>query len=213
MKQLISRAADPTGDFPDRLAHPIFALLGFRGVVAEHTALEESTLQKHAAGCQAIVEVGVYEGASAAALRRVAHPDGLLFLIDPYVGGRIPWLNLRKQVAQRHVDTVKNARVQWLQEYSHDASISWSRPIDFLFIDADHSYEASMRDWKEWSPFVVRGGCVAMHDARIFPGGWTTSTTGSVRAANELFRVSPNTEWSIVEEVDSLVIVRRNLSA
>ena len=36
--------------------------------------------------------------------------------------------------------------------------------IDFVFIDADHSYEACKADILAWAPFVKRGGILAFHD-------------------------------------------------
>jgi len=40
-------------------------------------------------------------------------------------------------------------------------------PVDFLFIDADHSYEGCKKDWNAWSPKVKLGGIVAFHDTNI----------------------------------------------
>lgn len=37
-------------------------------------------------------------------------------------------------------------------------------PFNFVFIDADHTYDAVMRDFQNWSPMVRTGGWVAMHD-------------------------------------------------
>jgi predicted O-methyltransferase YrrM len=37
-------------------------------------------------------------------------------------------------------------------------------PYDFVFIDADHSYEACKRDWENYSPMVRPGGIVGFHD-------------------------------------------------
>lgn len=37
-------------------------------------------------------------------------------------------------------------------------------PIDFLFIDGDHSYEGVKQDFEMYSPFVRPGGIIAFHD-------------------------------------------------
>jgi predicted O-methyltransferase YrrM len=188
--------------------HPVFHLAGLRGIIADHSEAEESLLASYAAGRKTLVEIGVAEGASALALRKVADPAGVLYLIDPYPTGRVPGLSLKKICAHRHVGRCGNASVRWIQDYSYNASRSWEGPIDFLFIDGDHSYEACMRDWAEWSRFVAEGGVVAFHDARVFPNGWTADDWGSVRVVNELFRSGQSAGWRIVEEADSLVIVR-----
>jgi cephalosporin hydroxylase len=38
------------------------------------------------------------------------------------------------------------------------------RPIDFLFIDGDHSYEGVKADFEIYSPLVKEGGLIAFHD-------------------------------------------------
>jgi predicted O-methyltransferase YrrM len=43
-------------------------------------------------------------------------------------------------------------------------------PIRLVFIDGDHSYEASKADFEAWSPHVPVGGLVAMHDIGAWPG-------------------------------------------
>jgi predicted O-methyltransferase YrrM len=44
------------------------------------------------------------------------------------------------------------------------------KKIDFLFIDADHSYEGVKRDFESYSQLVRKGGIIAIHD--IAPSGW-----------------------------------------
>lgn len=41
--------------------------------------------------------------------------------------------------------------------------------LDFVFIDANHSYDAVMADLDAWGPKVRRGGIVAGHDYRDVP--------------------------------------------
>lgn len=41
--------------------------------------------------------------------------------------------------------------------------------LDFVYIDADHSYEAFKKDLQHWYPKVKRGGVFAGHDANFFP--------------------------------------------
>jgi predicted O-methyltransferase YrrM len=53
---------------------------------------------------------------------------------------------------------------------SAEAAGQWHGPIRLLFIDGDHSYEESRRDFELWSPFVVPHGVVCFHDIRNWPG-------------------------------------------
>ncbi len=62
--------------------------------------------------------------------------------------------------------------------------------LDFVFIDADHSYEGVLEDIKLWHPKVKRGGTFAGHDY-----DWT----GVKAAVTEYFTAKPvyinNTSW------------------
>ncbi len=53
---------------------------------------------------------------------------------------------------------------------SLEAVKTWEGPIRLLFIDGDHSYEASRADFDAWTPFLVEGGLVALHDVGAWEG-------------------------------------------
>ena len=53
---------------------------------------------------------------------------------------------------------------------SQEVAATWNRPIRLLFIDGDHSYEQCALDFQSWSPFMIRGGCIAFHDYGVWPG-------------------------------------------
>lgn len=48
--------------------------------------------------------------------------------------------------------------------YSWDVAKTWTQPVHMLFIDANHDYEAVVRDIESWSPFLVPGGIICFHD-------------------------------------------------
>jgi len=190
--------------------HPVYAWLGMRPVVAQHTAEEHSALGRWATGRSSIVEIGVAEGVSAIALRQRMSEDGTLYLIDPFHLSRIPVFNFTKRAAHRAVGSVTRGKTVWIQNFSSKTSQSWNKPIDLLLIDGDHSEEGVRLDWAEWSPFVVPGGIVIFHDARLFEGGWTTPDNGPVKLVDDLFRRQMIPGWEIVEEIHSLVVVKRS---
>ena len=70
--------------------------------------------------------------------------------------------NLRRMEVEGYVDPIVAS--------SEEAVKRWDRPIRLLFIDGDHSYEESRKDFELWSPFVVAGGIVAFHDVGNAPG-------------------------------------------
>lgn len=54
------------------------------------------------------------------------------------------------------------------------------RPLDFLFIDGDHSYEGVARDFELYAPLVRRGGLIAFHDIVPLKPGDARHTVGGV---------------------------------
>ena len=69
-------------------------------------------------------------------------------------------------------------------------------PFNFIFIDADHSYEAVKKDFEKWSPKVKIGGCIGFHDTDL----------KSVSTAIEQVKLN---NWSLIEHIDSLKIFKR----
>ena len=204
-----STATEPSTDKSRALQHPFFAWAGLRPPVAQHTLAEHRAMESFARGCSSVVEIGVAEGASAVALRCAMEPVGTLYLVDPFHLSRVPWLNFLRRAARRAVSRQAGPPVVWIEEFSHHA-VRRNSPIDFLLIDGDHRESAVEQDWLDWSPHLVERGVVVFHDARVFQNGWTSPDFGPVRFVDRVFRNNPSSAWTIVHEVDSLVVVRKN---
>lgn len=185
-------------------ASTIAGALRLRPAVAQHSVAEGRLLEKVIAGARTIVEIGVAEGGSAWHARRVMDPDGTLVLIDPYP--RRFGLNLSSIIARRLVNRVPRGAVWWRHERSDEAIRTWDWPIDFLFIDGDHAYEAVRDDFQQWSRHVTPDGTVAFHDALLGPS-WMTPDFGSARFVQEL--IDSGDGWSLVDRADSLAVFRR----
>lgn len=194
---------------PSVLQHPLCAWLGFRPVLAQHTAAEHELIRRWASGRSNLVEIGVAEGVSALAVREVMSTKGKLSLIDPFHLTRLRFLNFTKRAARRAVESCTRGEVIWIEKFSSVAARDWTTPIDFLLIDGDHSEAGVRSDWECWSRFVAPGGVILFHDARLFEGGWTSSEYAPVKLVDELFRRDRIPGWMIVEEVHSLVVVER----
>ena len=162
---------------------------------------------RYGAGAETIVELGVAEGGSAAELRSVMSPHGRMYLVDPYERGRLG-VSMARIVARRTVGAVRRGKVTWIRKRSDEGIGGWGRGIDFLFIDADHSYERAASDWRLWAPFVRPGGYVAMHDSAVFPGSWTSERSGPVVLLGELVRDEPG--WTLIDQADSLSVLHRD---
>jgi predicted O-methyltransferase YrrM len=207
---LRTECATPESGAHPFLRHPVFAWLGMRPVLGQHTAAEHEALTKWAAGRSNLVEIGVAEGASAVALREAMSPGGTLWLIDPFHLSRLRAINATRRAAHRAVRACRNGRVIWIEEFSSVAAKDWNGPIDFLFIDGDHSESGVQQDWDMWHRNVVPGGVVVFHDAATFPGGWTREDWAPVRLVNRLFREQALPGWKIAQQVDSVVVVERS---
>ena len=209
----LPRESDVVEDYGSKLIpllrHPIYAWLGLRPALAQHTAAEHAALGRWANDRSTLVEIGVAEGVSALALRETMSPEGSLHLIDPYHLSRFPALNFMKRVAHRAVESCSRGKVTWIERFSHDAASEWTASIDLLVIDGDHSDAGIQADWNDWSRFVRPGGVVIFHDACLFSGGWTHPDYGPVKLVSRLFRQDPSSGWTIVEEVHSLLVVER----
>ncbi|MBU1002169.1 MAG: class I SAM-dependent methyltransferase [Proteobacteria bacterium] len=70
---------------------------------------------------------------------------------------------------KRNIETMGLAgHVRTMPLPSLQAATQWSSPIRLLFIDGDHSYQASRADFEAWSPLVEENGLIVFHDI----GGW-----------------------------------------
>jgi hypothetical protein len=104
------------------------------------------------------------------------------------------------------VESARGAQVDWIRARSDDAVRSWSLPIDFLFIDGDHSYEAVRTDWDDWHGHVQPDGLVAFHDA-LLDAPWMDASFGSARFVAELRESGGG--WQLVDRADSVAVFRR----
>jgi predicted O-methyltransferase YrrM len=183
----------------------IAGALRLRPAIAQVSAAEGRLLEATAAGARSVVEIGIAEGGSAWHLRRAIDPGGRITLIDTYP--TVLGLNMSRVIARRLVGSVGRGDVEWLRMRSDQAVGDWTRPIDYLFIDGDHSYEAVRRDFEDWSGHVVPEGLVAFHDA-LTQADWMDESFGSAQFVGELIAYAEG-PWEQVDGVDSLAVFRR----
>ena len=66
----------------------------------------------------------------------------------------------RKNLCDHNVDTI----VEFYQMFSQDFARTWSRKLKLLWIDGDHTYLGTKRDFETFFPFLNPGAIVAFHD-------------------------------------------------
>jgi predicted O-methyltransferase YrrM len=114
------------------------------------------------------VEVGTHCGASAIPIAKCLKQwGGRLTCVDVWLGQD----NFNECVQNMRTEGVAHF-VKLVVGYSSDVAQMWNEPIDFLYIDADHSYEAVRVDLNAWWPHLIKGGliCGDDYDDPVSPG-------------------------------------------
>lgn len=185
-------------------------LLWHCGLLAPQTQTSETeraAIARHAAGRRRLVEIGVFNGVTTLVIRQAMAPDAVLWGIDPFPPGRLGY-NLDERIARRTVGRSDNGTVEFVKTTGSDAARLYRDrglpPVEFLFIDGDHSWAGIDGDWKGWAPLIGPGGVVGLHDSRTYPG--RDVRHDSVRYTREV--ILPDPRFEAIEEVDSLTLLR-----
>lgn len=158
---------------------------------------------------QRIVEVGVWKGMSTKLL--ASNTSGKVWAVDHWLG--------TPDDAEQHAiyGDAANAKAEFEKNLAAEIAAGKVTPLhmgsvdaaayliaaygkhmfDFVFIDADHSYEACLADIRAFAQLVPEGGTIAGHDYKAkYPGviqavqecyGWSRALT-----------FGPGSIWSIV---------------
>jgi MMP 1-O-methyltransferase len=132
-----------------------------------------------------LLEVGSYCGKSAVYLGAAARDQGrLLFSVDHHRGSeenQAGWEGHEPDLVDPTLG--KMDTLPWFRRTVHDAGLegsvvavvgdsplvaeAWATPLAFLFIDGGHGAEPARLDYERWTPHVVGGGVLCIHD--VFP--------------------------------------------
>jgi hypothetical protein len=125
--------------------------------------------------------------------------------IDPFPKGRLGF-SIPMAVARREIGKSANGTCRLVRRSGEAAARSWTDPVDFLFIDGDHTWEGLRGDWQGFSPHVVPGGIVCLHDSRS-SASRDIEDAGSVRYTREVILRDPR--FRVVETVETLTVLER----
>lgn len=157
-----------------------------------------------------VVEIGSNEGKSACfmgcGLRSAGNLTARVHCVDLWnLGGPTQQHNYRDPHKREKFD--RNVKALGLQGVlighmaeSTEFAKTWTEPVDLLFIDAGHTYEALHADYEAWYRFVKPGGFIAFHD---YMDMWP----GVKKVLDE--EVFPNPIWQDWQTVYRLKTARR----
>lgn len=140
-------------------------------------------------------EVGTWKGDFSEQLLKQSKPK-LLYLIDPWAhrddpgyegawyGGRVDGQAemdaIYRSVSERFEKQVKRGEVVILRQGSVEAAESLAdRPLDWVYIDGDHTYEAVKADLEAFHRVIGPGGVIAGDDYGV-EGWWSDGVTKAV---------------------------------
>ncbi len=173
-----------------------------------------------------VVEIGSWLGRSSVVIARALRgTKARLYCIDTFGGVEVatsPYarreyartLGEADQRATFERNVVRQrlaARIETLAGYAHECAQTWSTPLDAVFFDGDHRYEAVRQDILDWAPHVRPGGYLIFHDYFPKPPHDDAEAyfPGPARAVRELLHASPL--WEMGEVSETLLTMRRSM--
>ncbi len=145
-------------------------------------------------------EIGVNKGYNASYICNIIQPK-ILYLIDP-------WNNFFDSTSGEIIGEAQCIMARELLQpftccnFIHKTSFEaindfFNESLDFVYIDADHSYNAVLSDMTIWYPKIRTGGIVSGHDFT------TTSVSEAVKLFCQKTRIeklyTQNEDWWLIK--------------
>lgn len=109
-------------------------------------------------------EIGVLSGSYSAELCK-QNPNLKLYCIDMWDLNPSRYIGFRERKYEQAVKVLEPYNCELIKAYSLDAVKDFEdESLDFVYIDANHSFDNVMRDIIEWTRKVKKGGIVSGHD-------------------------------------------------
>lgn len=192
--------------YPDHLKN-----YAFKGFMDEREALRLYELASEAGKIGPCLEIGSYCGRSAAYLGMGCMQSGtVLYSIDHHRGSE------EQQPGQAYfdpdlldhqsgmIDTFRFFRktisdlgledtVVPIVSSSRTVARTWNTPLSLVFIDGGHTFEAAFDDYRCWSPHILPGGYLVIHDIFYDPslGGQAPRCIYEMAVSSGLFAELP----------------------
>ena len=106
-----------------------------------------------------IIELGTHAGGSFMGFCEASSKDAILISIDRNHGGAPDKIKkFHRNALTITGDTQDKNNLMLVKNIIED------KKIDFLFIDANHTYDGVKKDFNLWSPLVRDNGIISLHD-------------------------------------------------
>jgi predicted O-methyltransferase YrrM len=128
-----------------------------------------------------VVEIGAFLGGGSVVLAgaRKLRGSGIVHCVDPFDGSGDPvstphYSAIIMAFGGRPMLELFNENIQdaglseWVavhQGTAESTAANWSTPIDLLFLDGDQSPAGARAAFDAWSPWLKRGGIIAVHNS------------------------------------------------
>ena len=186
--------------------HYLGVLRGAELPYTQTTCAERDLLGEYLPGKKSIVEIGVFEGLTSRVLAAASDSDAIIYGVDPFFSGRlgICWgLQITKHYNR---DYISAGKLKLVKTLSIEVGDQIPTPVDYVFIDGDHSLEGITADWAFWSSRVISGGIIALHDTVLRPDQGKSSELGSHRYFQS--HIQHDSRYELIHQVDSLSVLR-----
>ena len=134
-------------------------------------------LAKNCKGKGVIVEIGSWKGRSTIwlGLGSKQGSQAKVYAVDPHTGSKVHtemygkvWTfdEFKMNIKMANLSDV----VIPVVKTSAEAAKNFNMPVELIFIDGDHEYDAVKLDFDLWFPKLVDGGIMAFDDTVVAPG-------------------------------------------
>ena len=198
----------------------IFPYEGIPGWLSENEAITLYELARAVPDDSPVaVEIGSWQGKSSLVLAKglKGKTNPILYCIDPFNGDagasdRVIYSRalstMNKSLKEAFLDNMSRHGVldvvQPLEGYSFEFAGGFTDPIDLLFIDGAHEFDAVLQDYEQWSPMLRPGGMIAFHDVVMEDN---PDPEGPAMVVKQ--HIFDNPLWTDVKLIDALLIARK----
>jgi predicted O-methyltransferase YrrM len=193
-----------------------------KGFMDDDEAYRLYELSSQASKKGPLLEIGSYCGRSAAIIGSACQKNrGILYSIDHHIGSeeqqpgeeyfdpelydqRTGGINTLPFFRESLKKTKLEDTVVPIVSTSLVAGKMWQTPLSMVFIDGGHSFEAAWNDFLTWSPHLLPGGYLVIHDIFLDPekGGQAPRMVYEKAIATEVY--------TTLEMTKTLGVLRRN---